>query len=297
MPHLRRLWEILCFIHRRFDETKAMEASGAIAYYAIMSLFPLVVFLLIASTSLLQKPELQTQIFEATEHYLPGSKSLIEGNIEHLISGRVTVGVLGTAMLLWSASLVFTGISSNVNQAWPNSQPRHFLAERMMALGMIGVILIILLTTLVASTAINLVPASVAETLQLSLRPWGLAPRLLVPLAPFLLMMGAFTLLYRWVPNTIVRWREAFCGAFFAATMMELTKVLFIGYLTSGLGSYQIVYGSLGALIAFMLWIYLTATLILLGAHLSAAIAHFFRHIYANGPAEGALPKIDLGPI
>jgi membrane protein len=82
---------------------------------------------------------------------------------------------------------------------------------------------------------------------------------------------------YRWVPGTRVKGYEAFLGAVVAAVGWELAQGGFSWYLTSGLARYQLIYGSLGAVIAFMLWLYVTAVVVLYGAHLSAAVAFQYR--------------------
>jgi membrane protein len=92
---------------------------------------------------------------------------------------------------------------------------------------------------------------------------------------PWLLTFLLFQGLYRWIPNTEVKWSEAFWGALFATTAWEVTKSGFKWYISSGLASQQLVYGSLGAVIALLLWIYLSSLIMLLGAHLTAAITHY----------------------
>jgi len=79
--------------------------------------------------------------------------------------------------------------------------------------------------------------------------------------------------LYRWVPSALVRWPEATVGALVATGAMEVTTRGFSWYLRSGLARYELIYGSLGAVVALLLWIYLNSLILLFGAHLSAAVA------------------------
>ena len=97
----------------------------------------------------------------------------------------------------------------------------------------------------------------------------GSAPRLLV----FFALWG----LYRWMPNTKVRWSEAFWGALVATPAGEIATDGFSWYLSSGIVHYELVYGSLGTVVALMLWIYIGFTITLFGAHLSAAVARHKR--------------------
>lgn len=280
MTYLRHFWRFIVFVYNRFMETEVMTAAAAISYYGLFSLFPLIVFLIAFNSSFLRSEEVQETIINMSERYLPGSKSLVDGNIKHMIRGRRTVSLMGSVILLWSATLVFAEIVTNINKAWPHAPARHFLKERFMALLMIGVIVGFLVFSLVFTTVVNLLP-EILERFGVSDIPYlSYAARFHMRIIPIVGLFVAFTFMYRLVPNTIVRWREAAAGAFFSATMLEATKFGFIYYLTSSMDSYQLIYGSLGALVAFMLWVHLSSCVILTGAHVSASVAHHYRHFY-----------------
>jgi membrane protein len=87
-----------------------------------------------------------------------------------------------------------------------------------------------------------------------------------------------FFILYRWVPNFPVPWPAAASSALLAAVAWNAFARAFSWYLGSGLAQYDLVYGSLGAIVALLYWIYWSSWIILFGAHLSAALA---------GPGEG----------
>lgn len=282
MKYLKNVWEFIVFVYERFMKTEVMSSAAGIAYYSLFSLFPLIVFLIAFNSSFLKSEEVQDRIINISERYLPGSKSLVEANINHLISGRRTVGLMGSIILLWSATLVFAEIVNNINKAWPKAPARHFLIERLMALIIIASIVVFLLLSLIVTAALNFLPGILEKFGIAGAEVLRTAAGFPMRFIPFACLFCAFSLMYRWVPNTLVRWREAGAGGFFAATMLEVAKICFIWYLSSGLGSYQLVYGSLGALVAFMLWVHVSSCLILLGAHVSAATAHHFRHMYST---------------
>jgi membrane protein len=91
---------------------------------------------------------------------------------------------------------------------------------------------------------------------------------------PWLFIFLLYLSLYRWVPNTDVRWFEAFWGAVVSALGWVLATRAFTWYLSSGIAQYELVYGSLGAVVVLLFWIYLSSLITLFGAHLSAAVAH-----------------------
>ncbi len=91
-----------------------------------------------------------------------------------------------------------------------------------------------------------------------------------------------FFLLFLWAPNTKVPWRAALVGAMVAGLGWDLASAGFTWYLTSGIATYELVYGSLGAIVALMLWFYIISLVILYGAHLGGAITSY----YHSGSSE-----------
>jgi membrane protein len=81
-----------------------------------------------------------------------------------------------------------------------------------------------------------------------------------------------FLTLYRWIPTLRVGWRSTFWGALLASLAWKAVTAGFSWYLGSSFGQYQLVYGSLGAIVAFLFLIYIISMITLFGAHLSAAI-------------------------
>ena len=266
---------ILISTVRSFAQARAAEAAASIAYYALFSLFPTLVILVILGSSVLESEQIQIQILNFVEEVFPASEDLVVRNIQQMLRLRGAVGIIGTVGLLWSATAVFSALVRNINRAWHAAPPRHFLIGRLMALSMVGMLVVLLILSFIATTAIRLlshfdfllwggVPVTQTST-------WAILSRMI----PWLLAFLTFQGLYRWVPNTEVKSSEAFWGALFATTAWEITKSAFSWYISSGLATQQLVYGSLGTVIALMLWIYLTGLITLLGAHLSAAITHY----------------------
>ncbi len=96
--------------------------------------------------------------------------------------------------------------------------------------------------------------------------------RMFSSLVSFVMSFLLFVALYYWVPNTNLPFRASFWGALVSSIAWKVVTEAFNGYLRSGLVNYQLVYGSLGAIITFLIMIYLVSWIILFGAHLCAAI-------------------------
>jgi membrane protein len=259
---------------RSFHHAKATEGAAAIAYYALFSLFPLLFFVVAIGSSFLKSQSIQQQILAFMTEALPTARELVQKNMEHMLEIRGTVGLLGTIGLAWSATNVFNALAHNINRAWREAGGHNFLKGRLIALVIAGSLIgLLFILAMFLTTAFNLLPElSVPLLGDVSIyRTWLWS--ILIRLIPWLLMYGTFLFLYWWVPNTKVRWSEANWGALVATIAWEFTRAGFIWYLNSGLARYQLVYGSLGAVVALMLWIYLSILIVLFGAHLSASVA------------------------
>ena len=254
-----------------------MEAAASIAYYAFFSLFPLLIFLMAIGSSVFKSEEIKQQVLAFVAETLPDSQELVAENIEQALKLRGAVGIAGTVGLLWAASGVFNVVARSINRAWHGTAPRSFLKGRLVALAMVGVLVGLLVPSLFFSPAFGLlaqfrVPLSGGVAIYDTF-VWTLLSRLI----PWLLVFVVFQSLYRWLPRTKVKWSEAFWGALVAASAWEITKFGFGWFLTSGLVKHQLVYGSLGAVVALLYWIYLGSWIALFGAHLSAATARRVR--------------------
>ena len=264
---------ILADAARRFDEVQAGQATASIAYYAVFSLFPLLLALIAAGSFVLERDQVQQRVLDFAADVFPIAQRLIERNVEQVLELRGTVGALATIGLLWSAAGALTVLAHNINRAWPEAKPRNFLKRRLVALGMI--------VGLAGLLALSSIASAVFDVLaRLSVPLWGGLASYETPLrailsnvAPGLLAFLALLGLYRWVPNTKVRWCEAFWGALAATLAGGVATNGFTWYLGSGIVQYELVYGSVGAIVALMLWIYIGSLITLFGAHLSAAIA------------------------
>jgi membrane protein len=264
--------EILRHAVRRFEQARAPEAAASLAYYALFSLFPLLIALVAAGSFVLEREQVYEQAMGFVARAFPISQQLIERNIQQVLELRGSVGILGLIGLLWSGTGFFTVLARNVNRAWPEAEPRDFLESRLVAFGMVGILAGLLILSLLSTAVVNLLPrlqvplwggVSIYET-----PLWTILSNLIPWLFAFLTFLG----LYLWVPNVEVGWGGPLWGALVTALAWEIAASAFTWFLSSGLASYQLVYGSLGTVVALMVWIYVGSSIILFGSHLSAAI-------------------------
>jgi len=264
---------ILRMAVKSFSRKRAAAGAASMAYYVFFSLFPLLLLLISVLGSVLQRETARQRVFRYIERAIPVSRPLIRENIQAVLQQR-TIGLVGLLGLLWSAATAFGMLSYNINQAWEEAPLRGYIRNRLLAIAMVGVLALLLFLSITATAAPRILSGlqapllgRAAGTLYDSI-VWEIGANLLPSLFTFLLFLA----LYRWVPNTEVRWNAAIWGAVVATIGWEIAKLAFTRYLTSGLAQYELVYGSLTTVVLLLLWIYISSMITLFGAHLSAAI-------------------------
>jgi membrane protein len=259
-----------------FVNVRGSQAAAALAYYAFFSLFPLLLVLVAVGSLILVNNPLQ-HILDLITNVLPLPQSLIESNIQRVLQLRGSVGVIGLITLIWSASGGLAALVNNINLAWPGAERRGIMQRRLLAFAMILALFLLLI--------LSIVGPPILEIFSQILSPIGLAGiidntvllSLLTNTVSWFLSFLAFLGLYRWLPHTHVRWISAFWGAVLSATALKIATSILTWYLGSGLNRYQLVYGSLGAVIALLIMIYLTSVITLFGAHFASAIQRFLQ--------------------
>jgi membrane protein len=256
---------------QQFGAADASEAAASITFYAIFSLFPLLLALIVAGSFVLESEQVQQNVFDFVAQAIPISQRLIEKNIQSILERRGTVGFVALGSLLWSGSSFLVILIHSINRAWPEAEPYNLLKSRWIAFKMIGCLIAPLLLSSITTTVLEIlsrfsVPLLGAryETLLCTILS-GAVPRLIA----FFALFG----LYWQVPNVQVKGSAAFWGALVAILAWEAATKGFTWYLSSGIFQYELVYGSLGTILLLMLWIYISVLIILFGAHLCAAIA------------------------
>jgi membrane protein len=270
---LRKLILVFKRTLRTFSESRAPEAAASIAYYTFFSLFPLLLVLIALGSFFLDRALVEGQVNQLLGTVIPVSQEIIINNVAEVFESRGTVSLLALLGLIWSSTAVFSYIIKNINHAWKDAPPRSFLNMRLVALAIVGSLTLLLIFSSFTPTLVNMLSKS---GLSLDLNTLdgplaGVRVYISIGLSVFVRMLIFFGL-YTWVPRIKVKAISAVTGAMVSAFAWELVTLVFTQYLASGLAQYRLVYGSLGAIAALLIWIYLSSWIILFGAHLTSAI-------------------------
>lgn len=265
-----------------FIKLRSLEAGASIAFYALFSLFPLVIFLISSLGFFLDQGQVQTEVLSLLARVFPataeGVSRMVEDNLGIVFNKRGSVSILAGIGLFWSGSNVFTAIVRNINLAWRTQmEPITILRDRLIAFAIITILAAGILFSFVIYPLLNLVShlnVPFGEGRVVSETPlWGW----LTNLPSYLLSFIFFFSLYRWIPKVRVRWREAIIGALVATVAWQLAILGFTWSIREGVLNYQVIYGSLATVLITMFWIYISSLILLFGAHLGAAYARLHR--------------------
>ena len=238
----------------------AGQRAAGVAYYAIISIFPLLLGLIAVFGFFLPSLNLQDQLLKFVGNNIPGATNILKDNIANVIKLRGVMSILSIVILFWSASALFSSISLAINRAWNVIRHRNFFIRKASELGMVFGTGILFLLSLGASSIITIMhgvlnlPTTSLVMVYVSTK-----------LAAFLLIFLVFLLLYKFIPNTKTYWRGVWQGALLVAVLFELARTLFIFYLDN-FANYQLIYGSITSIIVLLVWIYYSSLIMILGA-------------------------------
>ncbi len=272
MSNLRRpipwriAWELVKETVEGVDQLEVPLRAAAVAYYGLLAIFPLLLFLVSLGSVVLSRSEVRDALNEFLTRAIPVPEVLdfVQVTIGDTLARRGTVGIISLVVLLWSASSLFANLEMSLNKIW--KVPRRLVWHRRL-LGILAVmilaglfIVVIFLSTLEALPLLNGI--SIFDSLDL----W----------ITFFAATLFFWLIYRWLPNAKIPAVPSLAGGALAGLAWVVAQAVFRWYLTSGLSNLGAVYGTLASLIGLTLWAFVTGTILYVGAVFGAVLQRRF---------------------
>lgn len=260
---------------REFNADQCPQLAAGISYYVLFSIFPLALLFLAISGLVLANEGVREDLINNLFDVLPLSEGEGREELTSAISGLTTgisiAGLFSIVGLMWSASGMMSALRRALNQAWDTDYKRPFLHGKL--LDFVMVLSLGLLAGLsVGATIFLQVARRVSGKLSDALGPFGAGAtfglEVVVVMLPLLLSFVTFMVLFKFVPSVKTRFRSLWPGALLAAVLFEAVKNGFAIYL-SNFGNYDAVYGSLGTVVAFLFFVYISANITLLGAEMA----------------------------
>jgi membrane protein len=257
-------------------EDRVTAVAGGVTFFALLSLFPAITAF-VSIYGLFNKPETIAQHLEMMQHLLPsGALDIIRGQIQSIAASPSSVlslaGMIALVVAFYSANGGTKALLDALNVANFERETRGLIKLNLVAmcftLGALVVMSLVLGVVAILPAIIGFLPLPAPTENLLSLVRWPIL---------FAVLILCLAALYRWGPaKPGSRWRWISPGAVFASVAFVVTSMLFSWY-AANLAHYNETYGSLGAVIALMIWLWLSVTIVLVGAELNAEIERQLR--------------------
>ena len=256
----------------RFGSQHLPTHAAAISFQIVVSLIPLITFLLAIASFLVDTDVLVAQVLDLTDFLTPGADSILHDALTSVTNLRAQAGLVSLLGLLWTGSNLFGALRRGLNAATGATRRRTFVHSRAVDLS-IALSAGALLSISVAITAVlqglqqaePFGPDSPFAWLTWVLRGVGV----LIPIAFVAGITGTF---FHIVPAQRLRWRPALAGGLLTAMGFELGKNLFVWY-SASVASFNLVYGPISTVVVLLVWLYYSSLIFLGGAAFGSAIA------------------------
>ncbi len=269
IDRIRRIFvvELTIRVFREMSEDDLTHMAAGVAYYALFSLFPLVIGMITVFSYFLAPEQIQANISGAIGGFLPGSEQFVQDNIEGILNIRSALGLFSFLGLLWSGSAMMGALDRAINRAWDIHNDRPFYIGKPRHILMVisvGIMFPISMSSAAIVRTAQELPGLDLPVVGFVIDNMGY---IILQGMSFVLMLVIFLMMYKMVPNTKTYWRYVWPGALVAAVLFETSKNLFILYLEQ-FASYQNVYGSVAPVIVLLFWAYVSSFIVLMGAEL-----------------------------
>ncbi len=260
------------FIFRLINRVKEDDLFGIasqLAYSLLVSLFPFIIFLM----TVIGNSNLEEEVvLDYLSRVLPGEAfNLVESTVVEVLNHE-NIGLLSFALIfaIWSASKGIDAIIKSLNKAYDEVEKRGLIARYAVSI----------FSTIIFAFAILLVLLAfvLGGVIRDALMKYFPEPQLIATLWQVLrytvaigMIVITFAVIYRFAPSRRLRWKEVFPGALVASIGWIVTSIIFSFYVNN-FANYTRFYGSIGAIIILLTWLYLTSFIILLGGEINAML-------------------------
>jgi membrane protein len=248
--------------------------AGAIAFYTMFSLFPLFLGVVSILGFALGPEAEQSDLVQQIADVVPISKEFIKNTLGDVVNARAITGVFGILGVIWASTAAFGAIRKGINNAWGIRKTRPFLRERFMDLSLViggGTLVVVLLFITPVFSLMKEFTSLIAPNsfLQNGIL-WDLATNLVSPIISFII----FTLIYYFIPNTQIRIQNVWPTALGVAIAFWIENAVFVWWVQT-FPIHNAVYGPVGAILALLTWVYISATILLFGALLCSRYSSY----------------------
>ena len=271
-------WLVLRDSVTRFQRHRCTTAAAAIAFHVLFSVFPLILLVTAILGTQMRNAEARQQVVDGMLSVLPLEASAANQIDQLLLSATnnlATIGIVGAIGLVWSASGMLGSVRGAMELAWEgHSGTRPFFQGKLVDALLLAIVVSVVLSSFLAGLVLSVLPQVSIDVMRPDSWSSDVAAVVRSSLAPAVSILTSgivLVLAYKFLPRPRPAFRYALGGAVIAALLLEGARRIFSIYVDR-VAVYDIVYGSIGSIIVFLFFVYISATVILYGAELGASI-------------------------
>jgi len=253
-----------------FHGSNNLTFAASIAYYSLLSFFPFVLLALDVLGRLVVVHD-EAPFLRLVALVVPSQLDFVVAQTGELARTPLKLSVFSTILIVWASMGVFSAMTTAVNYAWGVERPLSYLKTKLVSFVMLMAAAVLLLVTLGLMSVVQVRHADWFERLVSAVPALGAVEGVLVLGAPTAMLVAVIAMIYYFVPNTKVRLRDVWLGAILAGGLWRLAFMAFSLYVR-GYSRWS-VNGSITAVVIFLVWVYVSAVILLYGVEVSAAFA------------------------
>jgi Ca2+-transporting ATPase len=260
---------------KKYVETDGEQRAASFAYYALFALFPLILLFVSIGSMFLDEASSTAAIVDYVGYYVPvgpDGQNVVINTIGGVIKSRRGVSSIAVLGIIWSSLGFFHALVRGVNRAWGTCEyPWWKLPIK--NIGMVGIVASALFLGIIAPVVVTAMQAFMrlhhleyGEELVLAILA---STQLLVPVA---VLFYGFSMFYKFAPQRRTLFSEVWIAALLVTVLLQFLQHLFVLYVRN-FSHFNKIYGTFGGVVALLMWIYLSGTIIIFGGCLCAAQA------------------------
>jgi membrane protein len=260
----------------RFLNSDNLTYASSISFYALLSLFPLFLLLFSILGSATTNEDARVRVFNFVLRYFPRQFDFISTQVDAFRQQRIELGLAASLLMIWSSLGVFGAITTAVNYAWKVDRQPNYFKHKLVAFSMLAASSVLLLVALALVSTASLIEARWFANAVGTMPALDWVRGLWARWASTLLFIMVTGLIFYFVPNTNkVRFRDVWPGAIIAGLLWRGALAGFKWYVRD-LSRFS-VHGTIASVVVFLLWVYVSAVVLLYGVELTVAYAQIRR--------------------
>jgi len=266
----RNIFKYLKRLANKFIADGCPFLSSSIAYYFVFSIFPLMLVSISLSGILINSLKIQVAILDFVNERIPIIYGFTQSNIEKIVENRTSIGIAGLIFLAVATTYVFDSIQFSLNKIYKTKSQRRFWKQKIVGFLIVTLIIIMVLLSFLLSTTLFYLANKIIDFIKLNETISTLLFKVLSIFLGLVFNFAIFSLIYFFGTNRKTHFKHhIYKGALTAAFAWEASKHIFIIF-TNKFTNFELTYGSIGSIIGFLLWIYVSSYILLIGAEINS---------------------------